>query len=60
MSETHLCIVIDRHTKEQIGDEQIIVADDWYYARHIMANRFREANPDEKRDWCVDSLKLDD
>jgi hypothetical protein len=58
--EKHLCIPILRSTSEQIGEEMIINAPDWYYARHRAAAMFREKNPDEFRDWCIDSLKLDD
>lgn len=54
-----LCIVLERSTKKQIGEEMIVEAADWYYARHKAANKFREENPDEWRDWCVDSLELD-
>lgn len=58
--EKHLCIVIGRHSKKQLA-EYTIEAADWYYARHMAANKFRdEIDPPEDLDWCVDSLKLDD
>ena len=60
MTEKHLCIAIDRHTKEQIGQDMIIEAEDWYYARHKAAKQFREVNPNEERDWCIDSMHLSD
>jgi hypothetical protein len=55
-----LCIAIDRTTKEQIGDEMTVEAADWYYARHMAAHQFREKYPDEKRDWCIDSIEIED
>jgi len=55
-----LCIVIERSTKKQIGEEMIVEAADWYYARHMAANKFRnEIDPPKELDWCVDSLELD-
>jgi hypothetical protein len=54
-----LCIVIERHSKKQLM-EYTITADDWYYARHMAANKFRnEIDPPKELDWCVDSLELD-
>ena len=58
--EKHLCIPIDRHTKEQLGEEMVIEAADWYYARHIAATRFWESEVGLGRDWVIDSMKLDD
>lgn len=60
INEKHLCIPIERSTRIQVGEEMIIEAIDWYYARSIAVKKFREAHPEETRDWCIDSIKLDD
>jgi hypothetical protein len=58
--EKHLCIVIERHSKKGLA-EYTIEAADWYYARNIAVNKFREEhNPPKDLDWCVDSMKLDE
>lgn len=57
--EKYLCMVIERYTKEQIGEIKVIEAECQYYARHKMADLFEKAHPDEQRDWCIDSIKID-
>jgi hypothetical protein len=55
-----MCIAIDRWTKEQLGDEMVVEAENEYFARHVAMARFQDNNHTEKREWCIDSMKLDD
>ena len=57
--QKHLCIIIDRATREGLAEYEVEAAD-WYYARHLAAELFKRNFPDVKNDWCVDSLILSD
>ena len=54
-----LCIAIDRYTKEQLGEEMVVEASVEYYARHQAAAQFQKKNPNEERDWCIDSIEIE-
>ena len=54
------CIVIDRETKKELA-EYTVEAEDWYYARHIAADKFKEDSPEASiGSYYVDSLDIDE
>jgi hypothetical protein len=58
-NEKHYCVIIGRATSEEIKDMGVIEAPDWYYARHIAADKFRKENKEKDLDWFVDSFKVE-
>lgn len=60
--KTFMCLILDRNTREEIACYPDIKASDWYYARHIAADRFKSETPSNKHvaDWYVDSLEVEE
>lgn len=57
---THLFQIVERHTKKVIIDGVFeAYNDDWYYARHQIADKYRTQLPKDI-DWAVDSVLMDD
>lgn len=54
------CEVIRRDTRETIKSYPDIEATDWYYARHKVAQMFREAFPSPYPPWFVDSIEIEE
>lgn len=60
MSKKFFCQVYDGKTKEVLAEYSGVEAIDWYYARHIVAQRFEREKPWMKHsDWYVDSCEED-
>lgn len=61
------CEVINRDTRETIKSYPNIEATDWYYARHMVAQMFRNEFPRPYPDnmsinlnWFVDSIEMEE
>ena len=57
--KTFFCQITVRNSIEILA-EYIVEASDWYYARHIAANRFVKENKlrGSINDWYVDSCEI--
>jgi hypothetical protein len=53
-----LCLIIDRATNQTLQEYPCIEARDWYYARHIAADKYVEEGNFRGENWYVDSLEL--
>jgi hypothetical protein len=53
-----LCVVYDKKTNLTLA-EYTVEADDWYFARHQAAGKFKLDFPEKQNlDWKVDSLEI--